>query len=357
MMTTRNSADLETSNARLAIKVHCCHFWEGMTADVIMERWIAPWANVFGSSVTICDKLADADLVLIGPFAPKHENVPGTRMPMVPAGGYERVFITGENATPVMDVCEWALAFDFEPDIGNDHYMRYPIYAWSWGGHGDSILHALVAKAPETPAERAARRHFCAFIYSNKRAKLRRWLFRTLSLYRRVDAPGRVQNNCLPIGPTGKAKIDFLKERRFTIAFENSSAPGYTTEKIVDAMQAGSVPIYWGDPRVAEQFDERCYINWHAHEARICRVLALGNDKLARSRIVRKLATPLTLLSVVRRTIKADRDPAIYEAFFAQSPLTEHTRSYLDERRIADFWHQVLKSSETRARAKTAAGR
>ena len=355
MMSNNTNTDLETSSANVTLKVHCCHFWEGMTADVIVERWVAPWSEVLGSTVTVCDRLEDADLVLIGPFAPKNENVPGTRMPMVPAGDYERLYITGENATPVMDVCEWALAFDFEGDIGSDRYMRYPIYAWGWGGHGDSILHALNAQTPETAAQRAARAHFCAFIYSNKRAKLRRWLFRALSLYRRVDAPGRVQNNCPPIGPAGQAKIAFLRERKFTISFENSSAPGYTTEKIVDALMAGSVPIYWGDPRVAEQFDERCYINWHAHEARICRVLGLGSDRLARSRFVRKLATPLTLLSVVRRTIKADRDPAIYEAFFAQSPLTEHTRSYLDERRIADFWHKALKAAEQRAKRKAAA--
>ena len=37
-----------------------------------------------------------------------------------------------------------------------------------------------------------------------------------------------------------------------TIAFENSSFPGYTTEKIFEPMLEGSIPIYWGNPRVDE---------------------------------------------------------------------------------------------------------
>lgn len=355
MMTNGDKTDSRLAEAHTTIKVACVHFWAEMPPQAAFDSFVVPWAHRHGIAVELCHGLDDADLVLVGPFAPKEQNVPGTRIPMVPAGGYERVFMTGENATPVMDQFEWALAFDHEADIRDEHYMRYPLYVWSHNSH--SITHRLDELKPETADERKARRHFCAFIYGNKRAKLRRWLFRVLSLYRRVDAPGRVQNNCPPIGPSGQDKIDFLKKRRFTIAFENSSASGYTTEKIVDAMLAGSVPIYWGNPRVAEDFDERCYINWHSHEDRICSALALGNEKLARSRLVRKLATPLTLLSIVRRTIKADRDPAVYEAFFAQSPLTEHTRSYLDESRIASFWQKVFAAAEKRAAAKAAADR
>lgn len=321
----------------------------------VVVSTLEPWAKKFGIAIEACDQLSSADLVLFGPFAKRSDNVRGTRMPKFSIGDYERIYMTGERSTPRMDHCEWALAFDYEADVGSDRYMRYPLYAWGSDGH--SALHGLDSMRVETTEERQAREHFCAFIYGNKRAWLRRFLFLLLSQHRRVDAPGRVHNNCPPIGPSAQAKHDFLKQRRFTIAFENSSARGYTTEKIVDALLAGSVPIYWGDPSIAEQFDERCYINWYAHEARICKALTLGNERLARSRFVRKLATPLTLLSVVRRTIAADRDPAIYEAFFAQSPLTAYTRSYLDESRISNFWHKVLQAAEKRAVAKAAAAR
>lgn len=348
---TGKSKTSETSvDNQAVVKVHCCHFWHQIQPAEAIAKYVGPWAQACGVAIEFCHDITKADLVLIGPFAPKNQNVGRTRMPDVAAGDYERVFLTGENATPLMDHCEWALAFDYEADIGNERYMRYPLYVW--GNGGGSILHRLAARPPETPEQRQARPHFCAFIYGNKRAKLRRWLFRALSLYRRVDAPGRVQRNCAPIGNSLDDKLAFLKDRRFTIAFENSSASGYTTEKIVDAMLAGSVPIYWGNPRVAEDFDERCFINWHTHEKRICDRLALGWEPLARSRLMRKLAAPLTLISVARRTVEADRDPATYEAFFAQSPLTEHSRQFLDEKAIAGRWATILQAAQARARAK-----
>jgi hypothetical protein len=42
--------------------------------------------------------------------------------------------------------------------------------------------------------------------------------------------------------------VDVLRDYKFTIAFENSEHLGYTTEKLIDAWLADSVPIYWGNP-------------------------------------------------------------------------------------------------------------
>ncbi len=42
---------------------------------------------------------------------------------------------------------------------------------------------------------------------------------------------------------------------------ENTYFPGYNTEKITDPFVARSVPIYKGDPRIAETFNPRAFIN------------------------------------------------------------------------------------------------
>lgn len=39
----------------------------------------------------------------------------------------------------------------------------------------------------------------------------------------------------------------FLRDCRFNICLENSSSPGYVTEKIFRPLQSGAIPIYWGD--------------------------------------------------------------------------------------------------------------
>jgi hypothetical protein len=41
----------------------------------------------------------------------------------------------------------------------------------------------------------------------------------------------------------------------YSVVIENGSYPGYFTEKLVDCLRCGSIPIYWGDPEVARNFD------------------------------------------------------------------------------------------------------
>ena len=58
-----------------------------------------------------------------------------------------------------------------------------------------------------------------------------------------------------------KNKIAWQKEYKFSFACENASQNGYTTEKILDALQANTVPIYWGNPLIEVDFSSKCFIN------------------------------------------------------------------------------------------------
>ena len=67
------------------------------------------------------------------------------------------------------------------------------------------------------------------------------------------------------------------------MAFENSSYPGYTTEKLLQAMQAGTVPIYWGDPSVGRDFNAARFVNVHDYastKAVIDKICQLDQDEL-----------------------------------------------------------------------------
>ena len=113
------------------------------------------------------------------------------------------------------------------------------------------------------------RAHFCNFVYSNKDARVRGEFFRELSKRAFVHAPGREENNTPPLAGGRAAedwqriKIEYQRSFRFSIAFENASLPGYTTEKLLDALVAGTVPIYWGNPRVGDDVPPGAYINAH----------------------------------------------------------------------------------------------
>lgn len=72
-------------------------------------------------------------------------------------------------------------------------------------------------------------------------------MFEALKKYKKVNSGGRYLNN---IGRAVVDKIQFESRHKFSICFENSSYPGYTTEKIIEAFAAKTIPIYWGNPCV-----------------------------------------------------------------------------------------------------------
>ncbi|MEQ1525781.1 MAG: glycosyltransferase family 10 [Gallionella sp.] len=59
-------------------------------------------------------------------------------------------------------------------------------------------------------------------------------------------------------------KHELLSRYKFTIAYENTAYPGYVTEKIIDAMVAGSVPLYLGAPDIIEQLPAEAFIDARA---------------------------------------------------------------------------------------------
>lgn len=57
------------------------------------------------------------------------------------------------------------------------------------------------------------------------------------------------------------SKIETLRGYKYTLCFENTVFKGYVTEKIFDAMFAGSVPIYLGAPDIAKYVPAGAFIN------------------------------------------------------------------------------------------------
>lgn len=58
-------------------------------------------------------------------------------------------------------------------------------------------------------------------------------------------------------------KMETLKKFKYCICFENCIHPGYLTEKIFDCFFAGTIPIYFGAPDVAESIPKTCFIDFN----------------------------------------------------------------------------------------------
>ncbi len=162
-----------------------------------------------------------------------------------------KIFYTGENLCPDFNLCDYAIGYEYM-DYG-DRFFRLPYYM------RNETNCRLMEKKHLNVGEGLAQRKFCNFVYSNDNADpVRRQFFELLSEYRQVDSGGRYLNN---VGEPCEDKLSFQKSYKFSIAFENSSHPGYTTEKIVDAFAAQTVPVYWGDTEIERVFDPKAFIH------------------------------------------------------------------------------------------------
>jgi len=170
-----------------------------------------------------------------------------------------KVIFMQENYFPDFRFYDWA--FSFDPTKGRNY--RLPLWAIQMGDP------RVLLQSPDDPSEILRKKErFCAFVYTNPKCERRNAFFKILSAKKQVDAAGRLYNNTDGlVDRFGISAFDDLPEfysrYKFTIAFEYTSASGYTTEKIMAPLLGRSVPIYWGNPDIAEEFNPEAFINAH----------------------------------------------------------------------------------------------
>lgn len=167
-----------------------------------------------------------------------------------------RIFFSGENQIPDFNLCDYAMGFDWI--VFGDRYKRMPLYLFYPGTSQMSVDRGGMMKNP------LRRDEFCSFVCSNAEGDSKRIeLFHELSKLQKVDSGGKFENN---VGGPVQDKMAFESTHRFSICFENSCYPGYTTEKILQSFAAGTVPIYRGDPEICRVFNPKAFINANDNE-------------------------------------------------------------------------------------------
>ncbi|HEX3718530.1 MAG TPA: glycosyltransferase family 10 [Verrucomicrobiae bacterium] len=187
-----------------------------------------------------------------------------------------RIYFSTESFLPDFRQCDYAFTSRY---VDDPRHFRLPYYVLT------AAAALLIKRDGDPPALCASRPKFCAFVVSNvhsKKTKKRIDFFHRLSKYKKVDSAGTALNNVgsvLPRGPL--SKLTFLKEYKFNIAFENAAIPGYTTEKLIEPMLVRCLPIYWGNPRVAEEFNPKSFLNYPDfpnEDALIEKIIELDRD-------------------------------------------------------------------------------
>jgi len=70
-------------------------------------------------------------------------------------------------------------------------------------------------------------------------------IYNELSKYGDIKSPGCFRNNTQSIGNTSNDKINYISRGTYNICPENSMYEGYFTEKIFQAFEGGTIPLYW----------------------------------------------------------------------------------------------------------------
>ena len=174
---------------------------------------------------------------------------------------------TGENVRPPLDKADFAITFDH---LNSPQHYRLPLYVVDmWGSvieKWTDDYYQLIDLKHDYEKDYDNRK-FCSFVVSNPRQEMRNNAFHFINEYKKVDSAGPHLNNMGEVLPRDKMKykLDFLNDYRFNICFENGSYPGYVTEKLFNALQVKTMPIYWGSPTVGRDFNIGSFINASDH--------------------------------------------------------------------------------------------
>jgi hypothetical protein len=187
-----------------------------------------------------------------------------------------KIFFSGESDLPDFEECDYSIA---SAKLEDPRHLQYPNYVH----YGEP--EEIVKRGDDPEKILAAKTKFCSFLisgYHPRKNSNRVDFFRKLSKYKLVDSGGRMFNNIGgPVPGGSRGKIEFMRQYKFNLAFENRSLAGYTTEKIFEPMVARCLPIYWGDPEINEHFNPRSFLNradFASDEALIEKIIELDND-------------------------------------------------------------------------------
>lgn len=151
-------------------------------------------------------------------------------------------------------------------------------------------------------------RDFCSVVINNASNRDPECLkiIDSVAAYKPLAYGGKFRNN---VGGRVNDKLEFISRYKFNLALENSIMDGYVTEKIIDPINARTVPIYFGGDKVREDFNPDSFIN----------VLDFDSKE--------------SLINEIRRI---DSDPQLYLAMLnAPQRLADKTADY--DSRLSEF--------------------
>jgi len=225
------------------------------------------------------------------------------RMSETPTFKCKKILFLGENRRPTEFGSNYSITFDPHSDT-NYRLPLWQVYLLN----KPELRNRLYNRFKVDTFER-----WCAFTVSNPSNFMRNTIFHQLNGYKPVSSYGRYLTNDFSLQQLSQgkywrdAKAEFfnMHPHKFMIAIENSPYKYYCTEKLMDAFLADALPIYWGDVRVGEDWNEKAFING-------------------------------TKIDILERVKKIDQDKGLFDAMYSE-PIFTYEQKLKLEMNIASF--------------------
>ena len=222
------------------------------------------------------------------------------------------IFWNIENTIPNFEGSDYLIGLHYL--FFGDRYFRKPTNTTSLTNIGS--LYNL----SKITGKDFRKKKFCAWVVSNGRYKFRNNFYEKLSQYKTVDMGGRYKNN---VGGIVKDKIKFLSDYKFSLCFENSKTDGYISEKLFEAFEAGTIPIYYGDDTVLELINNKSYIH--------IRDESEYDEKI---KLIKKI----------------DNDDKLYEKIIKEKIVLDDYRYSKEEKKYKDFIYHIFDQDKEKAK-------
>ena len=259
-----NSSILDKTRNCPIIKIFWTFFWPGFSTEFNFFKLFIE--NHFNVELVTIDNPNESDIIFTSIFG---ENL-NPLIQMAKILNKKLITFTGEQWSIRNKDLDLAIGFEINKD---NNYMRLPL--WFIEIDWFNVRLPIIMKNPDTVpyfwlnrrGKAKPRKKFCLFVCGDLKCNHRNKMFEKLHAVKHIDSSGSAYNNMkIPndssyiIGRIIR-KVEFSRDYRFALCPENESHPGYCTEKILHAFASGCVPIYWGDPTVTEDFNEKAFIN------------------------------------------------------------------------------------------------
>jgi hypothetical protein len=164
-----------------------------------------------------------------------------------------KLFYYGENLNRYPPYNDDKLLYDtFDLIVGfkktnlSKKQIRFPLwlmyYHYYKYDENDNILTYIQNKYNENVKKKNM---FATIIARHDHGGQRALIYNELVKYGVIKSPGTYRKNTHSIGGTHGDKINYISRGRYNICPENSSYEGYFTEKIFQAFEGGTIPLYW----------------------------------------------------------------------------------------------------------------